>query len=167
LFQFIEQWTFETCLIGTGWSPPSGDHLDGATFSAYIAGQSYHLTRIRCSGGDDNLFVWSSDGNMDPEEAMAPAMEGRYRLLRDGTTLYLLYDDGDGWIKIGQADVGSGDVMIYFGNVSVDAGQSFTTYFNNFKINSGLTTYAAPVFLPLIMRWFLLGEGDPQRVMTR
>jgi hypothetical protein len=47
------------------------------------------------------------------------------------------------WIKLklASATVPSDPAQITLGNASVNASMAFNTYFDNFKINSGLTTY--------------------------
>jgi hypothetical protein len=139
--------------IGSGWGQPASGHLGGATFGVMIDGQSYHMTRIRRDNGDDNFLLWSSDPLVDPEEALAhDVLSGRYRLMRVGTRLYFCFDTGSGWVKFGETTVPAGPAVVYLGVGSNDAGQSFTTYFDDFKINAGLTTYRSPFFLPMIFR---------------
>jgi len=48
---------------------------------------------------------------------------------------------GDGWQELESTAVSNGPAQIYLGNGSVNAGQAFTTYFDDFKVNSGLTSY--------------------------
>jgi hypothetical protein len=147
--------------IGPGWGEPASGHLGGATFGVLIDGELYQETRIRRADGDNKFMTWSSAPMVDPEEAYAvddsvePATEvlaGRYRIIREGTRLYFIFDKGSGWIKLGEATVPADPATIYLGVGSNDVSQIFTTYFDNFKINSGLTTYRSPFFLPLIIR---------------
>jgi endo-1,4-beta-xylanase len=125
--------------LGEGWAAPAQEHLDGALLGVIIDGQNYHITRLR-SSNQDEFYAWDSPGTLN-SGFPTTAREGKYRLLRVGTTLFLLYDAGKGWQELGQVSVPESPAEVYFGATSVNAGQAFTTYFDNFKINSGLTTY--------------------------
>ena len=130
-------------MIGTGWVAPPLEHLDGATMGANINGQVYHLTRLR-SDQEDKLFPWSNFVTNIGVGEPTTALSGKYRLLRTGTSLYLVYDIGSGWRKLAEVDVPAGPAGIYLAIGSINASTGFTTYFNNFKINSGLTNYREP-----------------------
>ncbi|MFH0777408.1 MAG: hypothetical protein V2A71_02135, partial [Candidatus Eisenbacteria bacterium] len=69
------------------------------------------------------------------------ALTGKYRLVRAGRTLFLLYDLGDGWREFKNVTVPLSPATVYMGNGSINASQAFSSYFDNFRINSGLTTY--------------------------
>ncbi|HTX90278.1 MAG TPA: endo-1,4-beta-xylanase [Anaerolineales bacterium] len=125
--------------IGPGWGAPTREHLDGAMLGVAIAGQTYHITRLR-SGNQDAFFAWSNQGTLT-RNWPTTALSGKYRLVRTGTNLVLLYDSGSGWQELDSAAVPAGPAQVYLGNGSVNAAQAFTTYFDNFRINSGLTTY--------------------------
>jgi endonuclease/exonuclease/phosphatase family metal-dependent hydrolase len=128
--------------IDESWSSPVNDHLDGALFGVNIDGQSYHITRLRrMDGGNANVFfAWSTDGTLSGE-VNTTALAGKYRLVRTGTTLSLQYDIGAGWQELATVTVPASSATVYFGNISVNASQAFTTYFDNFLINSGSTIY--------------------------
>lgn len=125
--------------IGTGWSMPTKDHLDGAMLGININGKTYHITRLR-SGNQDVFFAWSNQGTLT-RNWPSTVVSGKYRLVRTGTNLVLLYDSGAGWQELESVTVPNSPANVYMGNGSVNAAQAFTTYFDNFKINSGLTTY--------------------------
>ncbi len=125
--------------IGEGWSTPATEHLDGATMGVAINGQNYHITRLR-SSNQDLFFAWSNQGTLT-RNWPTTVLSGKYRLVRVGANLFLLYDSGAGWQELESVTVPLGPAQIYLGNNSVNASQAFTTYFDNFKINSGLTTY--------------------------
>ena len=61
--------------------------------------------------------------------------------MRVGTNLFYLFNAGAGWQVLASLSVPESPAEVYFGSTSVNAGQAFTTYFDNFKVNSGLTTY--------------------------
>ncbi len=125
--------------IGPGWSMPAQEHLDGAMLGITINGHVYHITRLR-SGNQDLFFAWSDLGTLT-RNWPTTVTSGKYRLVRTGMNLVLLYDDGSGWQELDSVAVPSSPANVYMGNGSVNAAQAFTTYFDNFKINSGLTTY--------------------------
>jgi len=125
--------------IGEGWMNPAEGHLDGAVFGVTIGGQSYWITRLM-SGGRETVFSMNSIDNISGE-MVSSALTGKYRLIRTGTRLFILFDVGAGWQRIISKTVPSGPAQIYFGNGSIFASQAFTTYFDNFHINSGFTSY--------------------------
>ena len=128
--------------IDPAWSAPTNDHLDGAYFGVTIDGQDYHITRLRrMDGGNANVFfAWSSNGAVSGE-VNTDALAGKYRLVRSGTTLSLQYDIGAGWVELVSGSVPADPAYVYMGNGSVNASQAFTTYFDNFLINSGSPKY--------------------------
>jgi len=125
--------------LGEGWAAPAQQHLDGALLGVIIDRQNYHITRLR-SSNQDEFFAWDSPGTLS-SGFPATAREGKYRLVRVESSLFLLYDAGKGWQELSNVSVPESPAEVYFGATSVNAGQAFTTYFDNFKINSGLTTY--------------------------
>ena len=128
--------------VGEGWSRPATDHLDGAFIGVHIAGQGYQIARLRRSGGsNENVFyAWSSTGEVN-DEVPSNIKAGRVRFIRVGTTLAFLYNVEDEWRVLASAVVPMSPAEVYMGNASINASQAFTTYFDNFHINSGLTTY--------------------------
>jgi hypothetical protein len=127
--------------IGEGWSQPVTEQIDGANYGVIIAGQTYLITRQRRANGDNVILAWSSTGSL-LGEAVSSALTGKFRVIRNGTTLILLFDIGSGWRKLAQTAVPASSAQIYMGNGSINASQTFTTYLDNFHINSGLTNYS-------------------------
>jgi hypothetical protein len=125
--------------IGKGWQSPSEGHLDGAVFGVDIGGQRYWVTHLM-SGGTDSLYSMNSVDDLIGQ-MYTDTVSGKYRLLRQGTSLFILFDIGAGWQKIISKTGPEGPALVYFGNGSISASHAFTTYFDNFKINSGVTTY--------------------------
>jgi protocatechuate 3,4-dioxygenase beta subunit len=125
--------------IGAGWAVPGQDHLDGAVLGVMIEGQSYHITRL-LSSNQDEFFAWGSAVNLNAVQPTT-AVQGKYRLVRVGTNLFYLFNAGAWWQVLASLSVPESPAEVYFGSTSVNAGQAFTTYFDNFKVNSGLTTY--------------------------
>ena len=125
--------------IGEGWVDPVEGHLDGAVFGVTIDGQRYWVTRL-LSGGEESLFSMNSIDNISGKMVTA-TQTGKFRLIRRNTRLFILFDVGAGWQRILSKTVPSGSAQIFFGNGSIFASHAFTTYFDNFHINSGLTTF--------------------------
>jgi hypothetical protein len=125
--------------LGQGWGAPAEDHLDGAIFGVEIGGQRYWVTRL-LGGSGDSVFSMNSIDQIIGQR-YTEAVSGKYRLIRQGTKLNILFDIGTGWQRIVSKTVATDSAQIYFGNGSINASQAFTTYFDNFVINSGLTTY--------------------------
>jgi len=129
--------------IVEGWYKPAKDHIDGASLGVVIAGQNYHITRIRRDYDGINadvLFAWSSNGVIQAEKPVA-AISGKYRLVRVGTTLTLLYNFGNGWEELVSGNVPSTAAIVYVANGTINASQVIIAYFDNFIVNSGMTSY--------------------------
>jgi hypothetical protein len=69
--------------------------------------------------------------------------KGTFRISRAGSKITLTYDVGKGWQQLYQGDIPEGhpEASVSFINTCSNGAQGFTAYFDNFKINSGLTTY--------------------------
>jgi mannan endo-1,4-beta-mannosidase len=122
--------------IGAGWRVPSNDHLDGAVLGVSIAGADYHLTHI-LSINQDGIYAWSGGASSLTGNTPSTAASGKYRLVRKGTDLTMFYDEGNGWQEVDHVNVPSDKATVYLRITSVNASQAFTTYFDNFKVNSG------------------------------
>ncbi len=103
-----------------------------------IDGQEYDVTRHR-RPGEDILFAWSSTDNLHASKTTS-VLTGKFRLVRFGTTLTLLFDIGDGWQVMTNTAVPADPAQVRLGNGSVGASMGFSTFFDNFHINSGVTT---------------------------
>jgi hypothetical protein len=89
-------------------------------------------------GGGDYFMMWS-DSNTTSSDTLTSATSGIFRLVRHGTLLFFLFNTGSGWQALGKMTVPGGPASIYLGNMSVEASTAFTTYFDNFHINNGIT----------------------------
>jgi hypothetical protein len=125
--------------IGEGWDSPAEDHLDGAYLAVTIDGQDYRITKVRNSN-EDKFFSWSTTGVLS-KSWESESVSGKYRLVRIGTDLFLLFDIGEGWQELASTTVPSSAAQLNLGNASLNASTAFTTYYDNFLINSGFTTY--------------------------
>jgi hypothetical protein len=125
--------------LGEGWASPSTGHVNGAFLGVNIAGCDYHITRWR-SSSEDKWFAWSTTGKLIGSRRTG-ATAGMYRLVRTGDTLAVYYDIGKGWEELARTSVPLEPAQVYIGNGSVDASLEFTTYIDNFLINSGSASY--------------------------
>ena len=146
--------------IGAGWGRPGYDHLDGVNFGAIINGQQYLISRLFRDYGSEVFLAWSSNGTPGAETPTT-ALSGKLRVARMGTTLSFLFDTGAGWETLTSMTVPSSPAQAYMGNGSINASQAFTTYIDNFYINSGQTNY---VFRPIAPA--LLAPGDTQHLLN-
>jgi hypothetical protein len=125
--------------MAEGWQAPKMEHLDGAYLGAVIAGQEYRITRLR-DPDIDKLFAWDTAGNLNASTDTS-AVSGKYRMVRSGTTLTFLFDIGHGWQEMAGVEVPAGSAQVRLGNGSINARMDFTTHFDDFKINNGVTNY--------------------------
>ena len=126
--------------IGADWSIPAHDHLDGADLGVLIDSVQYHITRLR-SINQDGFYAWSGAGSGSLTGNIATkATTGKLQLVRSGTDLAMYYDTGNGWQIIDHVVVPANPAQVYLRISSVNAAQAFTTYFDNFKVNSGVVT---------------------------
>jgi hypothetical protein len=134
---------------GEGWGAPVKEYLDEAVFGVVIDGSEYSIKRqfnlistavpvliedtIIASGGAGNQqfgYAW----NLTHDNPSA----GKFRLVRIGSDMFFLYDRGDGWLRLHhQAVPPNQHARVYLEIYSPRAGSAFTTYFDNFIINSG------------------------------
>ena len=122
--------------IGEGWGVPANDHLDGAVLGVMINGSQYHIVRLR-SANQDGFYLWNGKSSVLTGDAQSEATTGMLRLVRQGEMLIAYYDTGNGWQEAGQTSVGSGPASVYLQIASVNAGQAFTTYFDDFQVDFG------------------------------
>lgn len=126
--------------LGEDWAAPAHDHVDAAYLSVDIDGQNYRITRLGLPGSAGQFMAWSTTGALT-KAINTDALAGKYRLTRTGTTLTIFFDVGKGWQELDSTPVPASPAQVVMGNGSINASQAFTTYFDNFQINSGLTTY--------------------------
>ena len=121
---------------GPGWGIPDNDHLDGAVLGVMIDGNVYHVVRL-LSTNQDGYFLWDGANSTLSKEFPSQTPGGSLRLVRTGEVLTAFYDEGYGWQEVGQTKSGGGQASVYLQIASIQAGQAFTTYFDEFKVNSG------------------------------
>ena len=126
--------------LGEDWAAPTHDHVDAAYLSVNIDRQNYRITRLDLPGNQGQFMAWSSTGALT-KAINTDVHAGKYRLTRSGTTLTLFFDTGKGWQELASTGVPASPAQVIMGNGSVNASAAFSTYFDNFQINSGLITY--------------------------
>jgi hypothetical protein len=127
---------------GPDWGKSATGHMNEAVLGTHIDSYSFEIVRLSRSpgeGGHESIFA-SSDHFTSQQEKLSAAEAGQFRLVRHGTTLFLLADLGHGWEAIGKMTVPDGPASIYLGNISTDASTTCTTFFKNFHINNGITS---------------------------
>lgn len=150
MYEFPENFDVQVDFeLGAGWSSPLSGHSDGAVLGVSFGDVTYHITRVRFpenawwpSDGKDQLWIWKS-GGARPAYINSNAIIGKYRIIRNGTTLTFQYDFGSGWQVLTSVVAPLGNARIYINAGSINAWHAFTSYFDNFIVNSGKTTPAS------------------------
>ncbi|MBT8378722.1 MAG: T9SS type A sorting domain-containing protein, partial [Ignavibacteria bacterium] len=136
--------------IGVGWSDPIAGYISGAVFGVLLGSSQYHMVRIRfplgspypSNAAEDQLWFWKNIPPYEPARINSDATNGKYRLIRTGSTLYAKYDFGLGWQDLGSVIASDQPAILYLHNSSYNAFHTYTTYYDNFTVNSGTTTYS-------------------------
>ena len=121
--------------IGAGWGQPAQEHLDVAVLGVDFNGTDYHITRLR-SSNQDCFFAWSNKDTLTGNMATT-AVTGKYRLVRTGMTLFMLFDDGKGWQLLDTAAVPSSPANVYIGNGSINSIPGIHDLFRQFQDQFG------------------------------
>jgi len=137
---------------GSGWTDPltpsgTSPHLDGAAMGIFVDDVRWILvTRIIDPGGN-SLGLYSNIPGQGMLASVAnDSMTGKYRIVRTGSNITFKYDTGAGWQDLHTVSVFTTPVYIYLYAGSVATNHAFTTYFDNFLINSGATSYSPLVW---------------------
>lgn len=128
---------------GDGWILPETEHTDAAVLGVEVDGNLYHITRLNRTKYDYNqsiMMAWNSLENISKAKSVT-ALTGKFRLIRTGSSLIYLYDVDDGWMELGMVTLPVSPAQVYMGIQSVYHSQVFSTYFDNFMINSGRTIH--------------------------
>jgi hypothetical protein len=130
---------------GEGWVPPEIEHTDMAVLGVEVGNETYHVGRLMNTKYDIDynrnvMMLGESLGNIY-EEKSVNALSGKLRLIRIDDSLIYLYDVGDGWVELGRGKLPVSPARVYIGIQSVYHSQVFSTYFDNFLINSGRTIH--------------------------
>jgi hypothetical protein len=136
-----------------GWGEPftsSGDnqHLDAAGMGVYIDGLTLQIMH-NISPNNLNPIHSLDIYSFTPEQGFSlPAsadavdkLSGKHRIIRTGSDIEFKYYTGTDWQILYTATGFTKPVYIYVSAQSVDTKHAFSTYFENFQINSGKTTY--------------------------
>jgi hypothetical protein len=135
--------------LAEGMVRPHDAYLDAASVTVEIGGESYVVTRQRFVGWDRIFFLDSVDAYSG--DLPTAATSGRYRLIREGATLWVLIDVGEGWQRLDQKTVSREPARITLGAASVLASTAFTTYFDGFHVNEGRTN-GWRACVPMVLR---------------
>jgi len=82
--------------MAQGWaSPASGGHNDVYMGLLFPGGEQFHITRIRFPDGqpypsymdEEQLWIWKNSYPYEPARINASAVSGKYRIIREGSTL--------------------------------------------------------------------------------
>ena len=131
--------------MGSDWSSPPaqnpGSHLDGAVFGvAFDASLQDWIHFTRLSDPDsDNLGVFSSINGFLYDQQLTSINDltsGQFRIVRTGSIFDFYLNTGTGWQQLCSVTHPAGPVILYMGNASIECNKSFTTYFDNFIVNS-------------------------------
>ena len=129
---------------GENWNFPPASHLDNAALGVVVDNHIYHIVHIMRSDQEGGTRVIMLAWNDLPDvyyhtEKATQAVSGSLRLIRVGGLLIYLYDDGNGWIELDRVNLPTAPAQAYLDIQSVNVSQVFSTFFSNFKINSGWT----------------------------
>jgi hypothetical protein len=149
-YQFLNDFDVQVDFeIGEGWTNPISGHIVGAQMGVYINGSVYHISRIRfpTSGswppeGKDQLWLWKNTSPYELVRLNSTELSGKFRIIRVGSTLYFKYDFGSGWQDLRSVIASNQPVNIFQQSYSNDVAHAFTSYYDNFIVNSGTTTFS-------------------------
>ena len=135
---------------GQGWASPPSDHID-ASVGLVLGGSRhsglgpeyssrYSFSRTRFADGNDVVMLYSPEkGSL----ASVPtgARRGRFGITRQGSTCRFWYDIGKGWELLYESDISASDAVVCLGVSNTLSRHAFAAAFDNFRVNSGTTTY--------------------------
>lgn len=138
--------------VGLGWSEPitpsspNHPHLQAAMAVWVDEPHWIMIARLR-DQHSDSFLVWSP---MPGQELLASvandATTGKHRIVRKGSNITFKYDTGTGWRDLHTISAFTAPIHIYLEAASIYANHAFTTHFDNFRINSGTTSYTPLVW---------------------
>jgi len=137
---------------GLGWTDPiapsgSNPHLNAAAMGIFVD-EPHWINIARFVGPGGNILGLYS--NIPGQGMLASvaneATTGKFRIVRTGSNITFKYDTGMGWQDLHTISDFTTPVYIRLSACSVNTNHAFTTYFDNFLINSGATSYAPLVW---------------------
>lgn len=137
---------------GLGWTDPvvpvgANPHLDAAVMGVFVDEPKWiHIARVIGPGGGNLILYSNIPGQGLLASVASDATAGKYRVVRTGSNITFKYDTGTGWQDLHTVSAPTTPVHIYLYAGSVDTNHAFTTYFDNFLINSGATSYTPLVW---------------------
>jgi len=122
----------------------AGSHFQGASFTIYFDGQS-SLTLFRDRTASDDLLVLYgiAEGQTVVMGVPFSDLSGTLRISRSGMLIEFMALKGGSWTTVGSWTGPIRQAVFSLGSGNVNAMNSVTTTFRNFKINSGVTNFQA------------------------
>jgi arabinogalactan endo-1,4-beta-galactosidase len=137
---------------GTGWTGPitpsgTNPHIDAAAMGIYVDDPHWiNIARMR-GPTFDIIGVYSNiPGQGMLAQVDSVSLSGKFRIVRSGTVITYKYDTGTGWCDLYTGVAFATPVLVYLYSGSVATNHAFTTYFDNFLVNSGPTSYTPLVW---------------------
>ena len=135
--------------IGTGWTSPerSSDPNNpriGMGMIVWIDEPHWIIITKSKNKYNENIMVYSPLPGMGLLASIPNnSQTGKFRIVRVGSDMTLKYDTGKGWQDLYKTTAFSRPAHIAFQS---SGNYAFTTYFDNYKINSGMTSYTSLVW---------------------
>jgi len=124
--------------LGDDYTAPQHDHVDAAFLAVgSVSPDRYWITRIGLPGDVGQFMAFSEASGQIGEPVETQARAGKFRITRTGDLLTFYYDVGNGWQKLQSVLAFTGPMQIRMGMASISASLSFTTHFDNFRVNFG------------------------------
>jgi hypothetical protein len=135
--------------LGAAWSGaivPAGSSplLQGAAFSLYFDGQSsLTVFRMRLTGSNQLILSGTVAGQQVASSVPSSDQRGTLRIRRTGTLIEFMSLEATSWVTVGTYTGPVRSAVSGLLSANVNAMNSVTTTFRNFRINSGATNFQA------------------------
>jgi len=124
--------------LGDDYAAPQHDHVDAAFLAVgAVSPDRYWITRIGLPGDVGQFMAFSEASGQIGEPVETQARAGKFRITRAGGLLTFYYDVGNGWQQLQSVMLPVEPLQIRMGMASISASLSFTTHFDNFRVNFG------------------------------
>lgn len=128
--------------LGDDYTAPQHDHVDAAFLAVgAVSPDRYWITRLGLPGDAGQFMAFSEASGQIGEPVETQARAGKFRITRTGDLLTFYYDVGNGWQKLQSVVAFTDPMQIRMGMASISASLSFTTHFDNFRVNFGPVEY--------------------------
>jgi hypothetical protein len=134
---------------GEGWydeqaSNRGNPHLEAACLGVLADGSSLKMIHLVPPDGSDQLFMWNEPQGQTPSNPAtteAPNQSsGKMRITRNGLELEFLYISSGTWQSLYTTQEFPRTLSIFVSATTVYTNHTFSTIFENFKVNSNETT---------------------------